>query len=229
MTSFSKDFLNVTKTMDSKVIDQRVVNAGSNTKYLQEGDHDVTVAGVDKNKLPENKFVLKYVSQSGAEHNDQIPLLEQNRKTGQWEWHWKFSRTMAALLPNLEAIEAFNAEVMSGNADVLDMLVGLRSKITLKRGKGYGPVRTVTGPDGVQHYEVWCTQTQACVGEGSTIEEAQAEAERAGYKKAYLNVASQAATDPVENVKKFEQALAASRAPVTKPFPFKVAANGIPF
>lgn len=226
MSGFSNEFIAATRAKDTKALDQQISGASA-AKYLTDGEHEVRIAVVDRTKLPENKLGLKFISDDGKEHNETVFVSDRNRQTGKVEQSWKFSKMVAACLPNRDALEALDQEIMAANADVLDLLIGMRVKVTLKRGKGYGPA--VLQPDGTYH--VKCTVTDDIAGSGNTIEEARLIAEQHGYKRAYLNVDRFGVCDSETNVLKFTAGLVAMREPKQKsPFPFnKVAGGGTPF
>ena len=234
MTGFSKQFLAVAGKLDGKALDQQVVQGSKYGKFLGEGTHDVRVSGIDKNKLAtENKFTVKWADDAGREQNDTLTVLDQDKKTGAWGLHWKFANVLGALIPSTEAYDAFLAEVNAGNANVLDMLVSLRCRITLERGKGYGAVEHYVDDKGADKYRVRNVKTQEVVGEGDSGAEAEEAAKSIGLRKSYVNVVKYVATEGEANIALFSAALAGANKPKAAPaFPFaspKKDVDGIPF
>ncbi len=213
--SFSREFLQLTRDMSGKDLSQRVASSGGN-KYLGEGAHDVKVIALDRNQLAQNKITVKYADAKGLEHNDKLFVTDTNKKTGVPELNWKFAGLLGMLIPSTEAYDAFMAEVHANNPEVLDWLVGLGGKLTIARGKGFSPAKVEA--DGT--YVVTNTQNPLEYYVGTTVEEAQEAATKAGLNKAYLNTVNYQATSGDENIAKFTAKLAAFHSAV-KPQGFK--------
>lgn len=186
----------------------QAIEAGG-TKFLGKGEHEVTLAGVDRNHLPENKVSFKYVDAAGRDHVDQVFFLDQSPKTGEWDIGWKIQATLGMLIPSTEAYEAFLAEVNAGNSEVLDCLVGLRGKIELDRIKGFSP--SVAAPEG--GFYVYNVKKPDEKYYGASIEDAEAAAKNAGLKKAFMNVKRYVATEGEANVLKFSDNMQRLHAP----------------
>ena len=226
-----RGFSGALRGADPKTLDQRIMNGGQLQRYMPEGEHDVRVVGVDRNQLGDNKLTIKYADANGAEHRDMIFLLNEDRKTGKVDLSWKFMGTLGMLIPDTEAYSALLDELDAGNEDILDLLVGLSGKIVLKRGAGYGPA--TAQPDG--QYVITATErgvSEPVYFRAASIEEAQAAAEGAGYKKAYVNVDRYVpvAEHKANNVATFVANFAASKkAPAKAPFGAGGAGIAIPF
>lgn len=227
MSGFSKEFLQAARNMSGKTLQDRIATAGAS--YLREGDHDCRVAGIDRNKLSDNKIAVKWEDSNGRSHNDMLFVMEEDKKTGVWQWNWRFANLLGSLIPTPEAMDAFLAECVSGNADVFDLLVGLKARVTLARGKGYVTEHVNNG--GVEYYRSVDNVSKQPLFEAKTLDELCKTTEAEGFKKAYVNVTKYLATHGPENVELFGNALAALHQPKAAPFPFqtKLASGGIPF
>jgi hypothetical protein len=226
-----RSFSSALRSTDPKVLDQRIQNGGQMQQYLNEGEHDVKVVGVDLNQLADNKLTIKYADDAGREHRDMIYLTAVNRKTGATELAWRFMGTLGMLIPDTEAYNALLAELDSNNEGVLELLVGLRGKIVLKRGDGYGPA--IAQPDGSYVVTIFgpVFDPKMCAYSGGTIDEAQQAAEKAGYKKAFVNTDRYVAVADYKttNVAQFSANLVATKSPQAKQnSPFRTAVAGAP-
>jgi hypothetical protein len=215
MNMFSKAFQEATRDLDGKTLDQQIVQGGRQQKFLGEGDHDVRIAGIDCNNLQtQGRITVKWEGEGAREHRDGLFVVEQDRKTGKWGLHWKFTKFLGSLIPSPEAYDAFLAECNNGNTQVFDLLVGLHARITNARGKGYGPVESL--PSG--GYQVRDTVSGDVVAQGATIDAVQKAAEDKGYKRAYINTVAYIATHADDNIARFSMSMAALHQPKQVPF-----------
>jgi hypothetical protein len=225
MTKFSTAFTSATKALKSSPLDKGVATNGTFApKYLDLGEHEVTVAGIDLNDLDKNRVRVKWKDAKGLEHNEMIFLLDQNKKTGEMEWNWKFSNFVGGLIPNVEAYEAFKNEIAAANERVFDLLIGMNQKILLKYQRGYG--RTESTED--HQFVVRCTQSNDVVGgPAQSMKEACDQAEAKGYNKAYVKAFKFFALNAEANVTHFRNGLVALHQPKQPAaFPFKKLAGG---
>ena len=206
--SFGKSFLSMLNTTDSTALDKQVFSGGkSQLKFLEDGEHDLRVASVDRTKLGDNKLMVKYEDAQGLEYNDYIFLEDTNKKTGKTQLNWKFANTLGMLLPDPEAVQALFAEFTADRPQALDLLIGLRGRIVLKKLKGYGSPEHCDQA-GIKFFVVKDGQTGLVAGSGNTIDEATSAAQTAGYDKAFPKADQYIATHAEEHIAKFTQALA---------------------
>jgi hypothetical protein len=217
MSGFSKEFIQAARNMTGKALQDRIANSGAS--YLREGEHDCRVAGVDRNKLSENKISVKWEDANGRSHNDMLFVMEQDKKTGVWQWNWRFALLLASILPTTEAMDAFLSECVAGNAEVFDLLIGLRARVALERGKGY--VTEHVNEGGVEYYRSVDNKTKEVLFQAKSLDELCKTTEAEGFKKAYVNVTKYTCTHGEENVESFGNSLAALHQPKVAAFPFK--------
>lgn len=176
----------VVSNIDVNKMSQQIAQGGAS--WLNEGEHDVKIIGVDLDKLREKgTFVIIYADSKGATHRDQLTITMRNRKTGEEELNWRFRDTLGALIPSVEAYEAFFGELMNDNAAVFGMLTDMYCRIVIARGVGnkYGPGSQQ--PDG--GWIVRDTKTgDIAGGPAATLDEACHQAEARGFAKSFLNV-----------------------------------------
>lgn len=216
MTIVSNDLMNLARSLTGADLGKRIETGGA--KYMTEGEHDVRVAVVDCNQLGQNKLTIKYQNAAGQEQNDMLFVVEPNKKTGVPELNWKVQATLGMLIPSIEAYDAVLAELAHGNGRVFELLTGLTGRITLARGKGFGPAQ----PQPHGGYVVVNTQRPEEAYLGATVEDAQAQAQAAGLKKAYVNVVRYLATNGEANIKLFAQGMANLHKPKAPTTPFQV-------
>ncbi len=212
--SFGADFLGLLNTSDSKALDAQVFAAGR-VKFLEDGEHDVRVTAIDRTKVSDNRVTVHYENADGLEYKDFLFLKDVNRKNGKPELNWKFARTLGMLLPSPEAVGALFAEFAADRPQAMDLLIGLKGRLVLKKIKGYGRAEHVE-QGAVKVFVVKNVQTGEVVGSGNTIDEATAAAEAAGFDKAFPKADQYVATHADENVAKFTEALASLQRPVAQ-------------
>lgn len=215
MSGFTKDMIAV---VQAGGLSQAIAAGGRTPKYLGVGEHEVHITGVDRNQLADNKLTVKFADAAGLEHNERMYVMEQNRKTGAPELSWKIVKLLAAVLPHEQALHAFSSEWVANNPEVLDLLIGLECRLSLKHGRGY----RLDYNREVGEYVAADTQTGQEYGRSKSVEALKATVEAEGVKRAYLNVDRFGALHGDDNVRKFEVGLAAMRQPKTGPAAFQV-------
>lgn len=202
--------------------------SGGSKRFFTEGEHECRVEDIDIRELSQDKITVTYTNREGASYQDRFYVMAANRKTGEQEFTWRFSKLIAALLPAEESYAAFFAEVQKGNAAVLAPLKHMHVGIVLKRGPGYGQAEKEDN-----QWTVRDTKTGEVVGVGGTIDEARQAAEAVGHKRAYLNVTEYVPTEAAANITAFAASLASLNKPRVTSFPplqgKRVAGSDVPF
>ncbi len=203
--SFPRAFQSVVKGTDGKSLGDAII-AGQQRR-LPEGEFDVTVVGIDRNHLADNKLTIKYATADGRVCHDQLYLTQENRETGAPELNYKFQNTLGMLIPSTEAYDAFLAECNAGNEEVIDLLLGLLGRLVMAYAKkGYGePVANDNGTFYVANLKDGTKYV------ASSIADAEKSAKEAGLKKAFINPVRYVATHGSANVEKFTENLKAQR------------------
>lgn len=228
--SFPKQTKSALRTNTGASLGQQVLKGAEGAKFLEPGEHEVRVKMVDRNKLAENKLTITY-EKGGLEHNDMIYWLEQNEKTSEWSLSRRARNTLAALLPDKDALDAFFAEVDRDNVEVLDLLTGLNCKLVLKLGKGYVIDREQDANG--YYYSAKDSQSGEPIQQSDDINTLKDWLKDQGLKRAYTNVWTYIATDGPGNVSKFAAGLKVLQEPKAGPGMFAqkkpVTRDTIPF
>lgn len=215
MSLIPQSLKSVVSNLDTQKMSQQIAMGGQ--AWLPEGLHKVVVSEVDLSELRDKGVIYVHYEAGGAKHRDRMQLTVTNSKTKQAELNWRFRDVLGALIPSIEAYDAFFAELVADNASVFAMLTDMSCNITIARGVGnkYGPgERTPNGS-----YIVRDTQTSEIVGgPAGSIEEAVGQAEIKGYTKSYLNITKvQANEHAEENLAMFTSRMAEFHKPKPKP------------
>lgn len=167
-------------------------------KYMGPGTYDVVIAGVDTSVAAENKVTITYENSDGKTHVDRSFLTSQEGD---------LSHTIRALLgaaiPNLEALDKFWDE-LGESESALEMLTGMRLRITLGFGKGC----TIQANSNSKYVIVDGDKTVSDL-EFNNYKDAGEEIKAMGLKRAFLNVQKAEAINGPANIASLEFALAA--------------------
>lgn len=216
MSGFNQQARTAAAKTNGTELQGRISSSGSN--FLPEGTFDVRVASLDRNNLEDNKVTFRWEDANGKSFNDQMFVMEQDRKTGAWQVDWRFGLMLGGLVPSTEVLDAYLAEVHANNPAVLDLFIGMRCKLTLERTRGY--VIQHKSDSGTEWYESVDVKSKDVLFRGATIDDVKRTTEAEGFKKAYINATRYTPTHADENIEQFAQGLAAQRQPKAAPFPF---------
>lgn len=197
---FSSSLMNMLNN-NTKALNDQVADASSEGgKYLDDGEHDVKVVGVDRIDIAKNRLVVKYENDSGASYNDYIFVEDKDKKTGEAKLNWKFAKMLGMLLPDPDAVTAFFRCMVEKGPEALDLFVGMRGRLVLKTTQGHSRAKKVG-----EKFEVYDVADGTVIGCGDTIDEAIGQAEDKGYKRAYPRAQAYIATHNFENISKFNK------------------------
>jgi len=171
---------------------------GDNAKYLKEGEHDVTIVGVDTAASSDNRITFTLENSDGKQYTHRAFLMSR-----EGDLNYAVRAILGATIPNLEALDKFLDELSNHDISAFEMLTGMRMRVTLGFGKGYSIRASVNGK-----YVISDTGVVAS-DEFDKYEDAKKEAEAKGIKKAYLNVTKTEATSGPANIANLEFALSA--------------------
>lgn len=159
----SKAFLDALKNAKAnKKLDSLVVNGSS--RYMREGTHDVTIVGVDAKDLESNRIKVTLENGTGEQHTGTIFIMN-GKKAG--ELGYGFRALLSGLFDDTAAFETLIDEILSGNDNAFNMLVGMKSQVVLEYGRGYYPEQDPAG-----RYVGMDRETkQQVIGPFDTIEE----------------------------------------------------------
>jgi hypothetical protein len=129
----SRAFLEALKNAKAnKNLESLVVGSGG--RYMKKGTHEATIIGVDASQLESNRVKVTLENDAGEQHSATIFIMASNRPG---ELGFGFRSMLSGLFSDTSAFEMVFDELLNGNDNVFDMLIGMKARIDLKYGRGY--------------------------------------------------------------------------------------------
>jgi hypothetical protein len=180
---------------------------GSNYNFLEEGVHEVTIAGVDSANVASKGYVrFTFEDGRGKVHNENMFLapLEGYGKKGEEEE--VFSRAITRLLAGTlkaEVVQGAFMDELAANPEVFNMMTGMSTKIVLKRGNGY-----IIKMNADKQFAAYDVKTDTILtGLYTDVDAVKTEAGAKNLKRSQLKIFEARLTHADENAKRLHTAI----------------------
>lgn len=201
--------------LDTKNIDKLIT--GSAAKYLNDGDHVVTIVAVDCSMVSENRIKLVFENAEGKQHQETVFLCSYGNKS---EFSREISNLWSALFADLNAVSSFLKE-LDKNDRAFELWVSMKLQITLRPSKGWVMKTDIAGKFGA-----YDSITGALlIGPYDTQEEVKVAAGAANQRRSFRKVFGATAVAAEENREKLLHAIKAAKSPTEDGHGFSASPN----
>lgn len=172
-------------------------------QYLGEGEHDVTIQGVDTQYMENDQLAVSYAAGDGKVYNERMFILDYKDKEA---FSYALRQFWSGLIPDQAAINKFILAAGAGD-NVWGVFTGMKCQITLKRGPGFKISAAVDDSGDKKYVAVDAQDGKELTEQFYSAQEAEDAAVAANHRKSYLRIGNIAATDKEANLDAFYTAI----------------------